>query len=66
MSARIIKVIFQDGTEQQWALGKHDALSDFFFNHGFDLVSPFTNVKQILFFGYANKGWEDITADWLT
>ena len=66
MSARIIKVVFQDGTEQQESLGKHGALSDFFFNHGIDLVAPFTNVKQILFFGDLNKSWEDITADWLT
>ena len=66
MSARIIKVIFQDGTEQQEVLGNHDALSDFFFNHGIDLAAPFTNVNQILFFGNLNNGWEDITADWLT
>lgn len=64
-TVRIIRVIFADGSAQTEQLGRDDSLSDFFKNHGIDLVAPWTNVKQILFFGSLSLGWEDITSDWV-
>jgi hypothetical protein len=62
---RMLKIIFKDDAVRIESLSKDDALSDFFRNHGIDLVAPSTNVKQILFLGNRNLDWEDITADWI-